>query len=76
MKPQDAVSNEAEKRRAAFVAGVTQDAIAALNNARHYNLLHQTKEGGKLHGLTNRQRREVFRKQARETRELMASVER
>jgi hypothetical protein len=68
--------DEAEKRVAAFRARVIQGADAALNSARHCKILHQTKAGGRLHGLTNRQQRDVYRKQKRENRELIANLER
>ena len=67
-------NNAAQKATDAFRARVIQDAIAALNNARHSQILHQTKASGKLHGLTNRQQREVVRKAATAKAELEANI--
>jgi hypothetical protein len=46
----------------------------ALNCARHDITLHQTHARGRLHRLTNKERRKNFHKQAREYAELIAAI--
>src|SRR5262245_61118808 len=74
---QDVVArDEAEERLAAYFASVIQRADYELDNARHCKILEKTKADGRLHGLTNRQQRDLIRKQARESAKLRAYAER
>jgi hypothetical protein len=70
----ETMSDEANKRAEVVTAAILQAANAAINNARHDIMLHQTHQRGRLHRLTNRRRREKFHHQARECASLIAAM--